>query len=240
MSFFIKFITEITSKLKTKKANKLQNKIHICENSTTKRAVNSACTLTLSSNTIKMKESLDTKLELLIKKYRNNPKKLLQYIEMQGVNIYTLPNAGKLLSKINEEEGFIVPLKGKNALLLNLIIGLICENKIKLGLKTNAMMIFNTKNIDFYTLARAIYKFYGFKKGLPGYDYKSQAIFKKIYNSENSSVSVEKASFKDLCACKEALARDLDSIKFTVKLSTEYDSSKKALQKLKETNSINV
>lgn len=240
MGFFIKFITEVTSKFKTNKINKPKNKIHICENSTTKRAINSDCSLTLSSKTIMQKENLDTKLELLIKKYRDNPKKLLQYIEMQGVKIYTLPNAEKLLSKINEEEGFITPLKGKNALLLNLIIGLFCDNKIKLRLKTNAMIILNKGNIDFYTLVRAIYKFYGFKNGLAGYDYKSQAIFKKIYNSGNTSLSVEKASFKDLCACKEALTRDLDSIKFTVKLSTEYDSSKKALQKLKETNSINV
>ena len=41
-------------------------------------------------------------------------------------------------------------------------------------------------------------------------------------------------------ACKEAIARDLEAIKFTIELSVEYERSKKALNKLKETNSTKI
>lgn len=216
------------------------NSLYVCETATTKRALNSACSLTLSSACAKKKDEADKKTELLLKKYGNNPQKLLQYVKMHGVKVYTIANVDKILSSINEEEGFITPLKGRKALFLNFVIGLFCENKIKIGFKTDEMMLFASKEIDYYLLVRAIYKYHGYKNNLPGYDYKSQEIFKKIYNTKNSNKTIDNASFNDLCACREALVRDLESINFTVKLSVEYENSKKALQKLKETNSINV
>lgn len=238
MAFFDKAKKGITNIFK-KKASKTLG-AQYCETSMTRRAMTSDCTLTLSAKTEQVKEKMTKDLEILVKKYIDNPEKLVQFLKMKGVKVYKLPNADKFLAKIKEEEGFLSPQKGLKALVLNIFVGALCENKIEISFKTKEMMIFNTQPIDIYTVARALYKYKGFKNNLPGYDYKSQEIFKKVYASGNNDSQLANVSFKDICACKEALARDLESINFTIKLSIEYENSKKALKKLKETNSINI
>ena len=70
---------------------------------------------------------------------------------------------------------------------------------------------------------------------MPGYDYKSQTVFKKVYNKRKSSASpFASCSIQDMYACKEAIARDIESINFTIELSVEYENAKKALKKMKE------
>lgn len=203
--------------------------------STTKHSITECCSLKFSVKTEELKEEIYKELKTKIKKYINTPEKLLQYLKLKGINIYKLKNASNILAKLGEEEGFITPLKGFKAIVLNIIL-----NK-KLGFSTKEMMIFDSDKTEVYTIARALYKFSGFKKNLPGYDYKSQEIFKKIYSKRNNTSSaLENCSIKDILACKEALARDMESIKFTVELSMEYENAKKALMKLKETNSANI
>ena len=238
MAFFDKAKKGITNIFKKQVPKALG--AQYCETSMTRRAMTSDCTLTLSAKTEQVKEKMTKDLEVLVKKYIDKPEKLVQLLQMKGVKIYRLPNADKFLSKMNEEEGFIPPQKGFKALALNIFVGALCENKIAFSFKTKEMIILNSQSIDIYTIARALYKYKGFKNNLPGYDYKSQEIFKKVYSSGNNDSQLENVSFKDICACKEALARDLESINFTIKLSIEYENSKKALKKLKETNSINV
>lgn len=238
MSFFDKAKQSITNILKKKSKKVLGSQY--CETSMTKRAITSDCTLTLSSKTEQVKEKMTKDLDSLVKKYIDKPDKLIQFLMMKGVKVYRIPNIEKFLAKIEEEEGFLSPQKGIKAFVLNMLIGALCENKLKISFKTKEMMIFNSSPVEIYTVARALYKYKGFKNNLPGFDYKSQEIFKRIYASRNNDAQLEKVSFKDICACKEALARDLESINFAIKLSIEYENSKKALKKLKETNSINV
>ena len=104
------------------------------------------------------------------------------------------------------------------------------------------MFIFNVGTTEIYTIARALHKYYGFKSDLPGFDYKSQETFKKVYqNSKYKNVTpFATCTVQDMYACKEAIARDLESIRFTIDLSVEYERSKKALNKLKETNSTKI
>ena len=187
------------------------------ESSTTKQTMTASCTLRLSTKTEAIKKEINTELKAKIKKYINSPEKLLQYIQLKGVKVYRIKNAEKILSKIGEEEGFITPLKGAKAVALNAIL-----NK-SFGFTTKEMMVFDAGKADIYLIARALHKYYGFEKKLPGYEYKAQEVFKRIYNQRNkSSVLFEKCSVKDIFACKEALARDMESIKFTVELSHEY------------------
>ena len=222
MSFFNKLKNLI------KKNNKKQS-IASFNNSTTKHAMNSSCTLKLSTTTEEIKKEIHEELKTKIKKYMNTPEKLLQYIQLNGIKVYRRKNAEQVLNKIGEEEGFITPLKGIKAITLNSII------KKTIAFNTKEMMIFDESTIDIYTVARALYKYYGFKRKLPGYDYKSQEIFKKIYSKRKNSKDIfEKCSIKEIFACKEALARDMESINFTVELSHEYQNARIALKKLKE------
>ena len=137
----------------------------------------------------------------------------------------------------------MTPLKGVKALIINFIIGIFYEEKIKVDFSSKEMFIFNIGNTEIYTIARALHKYYGYKNNLPGFDYKSQKIFKKVYGNLHSGHSLPLAncsSLKDLYACKEALARDLESINFTIELSVEYERARKAMGILNSTKSANI
>ena len=223
--------------LKTKK----NNQSTFFNSSTTKYSMNSCCTLKLSAETEKKKKEINEKLKNLIKKYMNAPEKLMRFMQLKGLKVYRFRNADKLLLKLGEEEGFLTPLKGIKALILNLVIGIMFEGRVKIGFSTKEMFIFNIDNTEIYTIARALHKYHGYKEKLPGFDYKSQEIFKKVYNSRNNHTSpFAECSIQQMYACKEAIARDLESINFTIELSVEYERSKKALNKLKETNSASI
>ncbi|MCD7879285.1 MAG: hypothetical protein LUG16_05055 [Candidatus Gastranaerophilales bacterium] len=237
------FIKEMFQKYIKKFVHKKRNN----ENSlsygspTTKYAMNSCCNIKLSSLTEKKKNEINEKLYVIVKKYINYPEKLIQYIRLSGANVYKVKNAEKYLSNIGEEEGFITPLKGFKALYINLLLYVFAGVNLKAIFSTNEMFIFNEGCTEIYTIARAFHKYYGFKYNLPGYDYKSQEIFKKVYgNNKRKSSILNSCSIKDIYACKEAIARDLESINFTIHLSEEYEGSKKALKKIKENNSANV
>ncbi len=232
------------NKLKELYKNFILNKIKknnkfIYTNSTTKHAMTSSCTLKLSTNTEVKKAEIDANLKKLINKYINRPEQLILYIKLKGIQVYRIKNAEKLLANINEEEGFLTPLKGFKACYINFILGL-NSGKINFNLKTRPMFIFNINNTEIYTVARALYKYYGYKNNLPGYDYKSQEIFKKIYKAEKNTSYNKKYTIEEMYSCKEAIARDLESINFTIQLSREYEGAKKALKKLKTTNKINI
>ncbi len=218
------FLKKIKNFIKGKKALKTNASY---QNSTTKHSMNACCTLNLSTKTEEIKKEINQELKAKIKKYINTPEKLVQYLQLKGVKIYKIKKAEKTLSRIGEEEGFIVPTKGIKAIILNALL------EQKFALTTKAMVVFDEDKLDVYTIIRALHKFYGYERKLPGYDYKSQEVFKKIYHNRNNN-SLDNCSIKDVFACKEALARDMESIKFTVELSTEYENAKKALKKLKE------
>jgi len=211
------------------------------KNSTTKRSMNAACTLKFSTDTEKIKSEIEEELKAIVKKYFDYPEKLINYIRLEYGNVYKIRNAEKILSVIGESEGFITPLKGLKALYLNFIVGFYCEGKIKLDLTTKGMFVFSYNNSEIYTIARALHKYMGFKKHLPGYDYKSQEIFKKMYNNQkNRSLILKQCSIKEMYACKDAIARDLESINFTIQLSDDYAKAKKTLKKIKENKNTNV
>lgn len=211
------------------------------KSSTTKHSMTASCTLKLSTETEKNKKEINENLKKIIKKYINSPEKLMQYMQLKGMKVYKFRNASKILSRIGEEEGFLTPLKGYKALILNLIIGILFEKKLNISFYTKEMFIFNVDFVEIYTIARALHKYYGFKKDLPGFDYKSQETFKKVYNkSLNNTSPLSNCSIKEMYACKEALARDLESINFTIELSAEYERSKKMLEKIKKENSANI
>lgn len=213
-----------------------ENNVQDCatfNGTTTKRAINSGCTLKLSTKTEEIKKEINEELKTKIRKYINNPEKLIQYFRLKGIDVYRVKNAEKLLSEIGEEEGFISPLRGLKALHVNLII----TNAKQLYnlFATKEMIVFDAKEVEIYTIARALYKYYSFKRKLPGYDHMSQEIFKKIYSKKkNSKELINKLPLDKIFSCKEALARDLESINFAVELAKEYQSAKEALKKMKD------
>ncbi|MCD7780707.1 MAG: hypothetical protein LUH05_08575 [Candidatus Gastranaerophilales bacterium] len=219
----------------------MNNKSIYFKNSTTKHSMTPFATLKISGETEKKKKEINENLKVLLKKYINSPEKLVQYIKLKGLSVYKFRNADKLLSFIGENEGFLTPSKGFNAFVLNLVIGVIFEKTIKISFETREMFIFNSGDTEIYTIARALHKYYGFKKQLPGFDYKSQKIFKKACKeSKRLSSPFSKCSIEDMYSCKEAIARDIEAINFTIELSVEYERAKKVLNTMRNEKSVNI
>ncbi len=222
------------------KKSETADKMHMYKSNTTKRIITSDCTMNLDSATEAKKAEINEKLKTLVKKYIDSPEQLIQYIRARGISLYKINNASKILESIGEEEGFITPLKGFKAFYINFILGL-SNRQLNLNFQTKAMFIFNVNNTEIYTIARALHKYYGYINNLPGFDYESQEIFRKIYSSGKSkSLMISKCSVQEIYACKEAIARDLESINFTIELSKEYERAQKALKKIKDSNSANI
>ncbi len=233
----------ILNKIIEKVFNKGRKAYEVCNLSTNKHVMGGNYTLNFTTETEKKKKEINEKLKSLVIKYINTPEKLIQLMELKGLKVYKIRQADKILEKFGEEEGFLTPLKGYKALVINFIIGILYENKLRIGFSTKEMFIFKTGETEIYTIARALHKYYGYKKNLPGYDYKSQEIFKRVYkriHTNQSSPFANCNSIKDMYACKEAIARDLESINFTIQLSVEHECAKKALNKLQTTKSANI
>lgn len=204
----------------------------IYANSTSKYLMTSDCTIEFSSKTNTKKDEINSKLKQLIKKYIDKPNKLIQYMRLNGLKIYLVNNMKKYLSLLELEEGFIIPQKGIKAFLLNIILSVISKNKLKFCFSTPEMIILEEKGLEIYTIARALHKYYGFKNNLPGFDEKSQKIFAKIYANKNKKSRLNNIPLKNIYACREALARDLESINFSLELSLENERAKKTLNKI--------
>lgn len=201
-------------------------------NSTSKTSMNSACTLKLTSKTEENKAKVNLTAKEIIKKNIKTPEKLLEIIEAKGTQVYKFSVANKVLNIIGEEEGFITPLKGWKALLLNVCVGLFCTNKINISFSTKEMFVLRDLPLDIYIMSHQFHKWYGFKMKLPGYDSETQEKFKKIYKTLDDN-EIKEFSMAEVISIKEAVARNVESIDFVVSLAKEYDGSKKSLAKIK-------
>lgn len=172
------------------------------------------------------KNELDKKVELLIKKAKNNPYKLLKYIENHSTKVYKIKNADKILSVINETEGFITPKKGFKAIYLNLII---CK---KLSTFFEECFILRNSIIEPYCMIQQFYSWYAFKSGLAGYEYESQEKFKKLINTKNYRTIIDTLGISDILEVKEALRRDIEALDFVINIAKNTEGSKQAFNKI--------
>ncbi len=230
-----KFISRIVSYILERRKKRLEQtmdrlKPKTYTNSTTKTHINASETMTLSTETEKILETMDYEVKNIVKSCLTKPELLLKFIEQQGTPVYKIAYADKILAKINEEEGFITPLKGIKALYLNFVTGLFAQKKLHLAFKSREMFVLRDGEINIYYMLHQFHKWYGFKKNLPGYDEKAQELFKE--NLENMSDTKE-MSVEEILALKEAIARDAQAADFVIQLAKESSGAKKALDKMK-------
>ncbi len=200
--------------------------------STTKTAMNGACTLKLNSKTEENKRKVDLGAKELIKRNIKTPEKLLEFVQTKGTKVYKTAKADTILRIIGEEEGFITPQEGIKALYLNFLIGILVENKLNISLKTKEMFLLRDLPVDIYIMSHQFHKWYGFKMKLPGYDFETQKKFKKLYKTLDDT-EIKQCSLGEVISLKEAVARNVESIDFVVSLAREYEGSKKSLEKIK-------
>lgn len=223
--YLILSLQEKLLKIKLKKGLKTS-----FSNSTLKMVFSKTDSLKLNSMTEKNKERLSKEVKVILKKYENNPEKILEFIQKKGTKIYKIPFADKFLNKINQEEGFISELNGLKALYLSFLL-VVFGKETKISLTTKSMFIMRDLPLDVYCTIQQFHKWYASKLELPGFDFKSQENFQKYMDNINDE-SIKTLNLEEIIGLKEAIARDVEAINFVVELAKSTDGSKKAFGKI--------
>ena len=142
-------------------------------NKTSKTIISGSETVVLNSETKKKISETSKNVADIAKNCDENPQKLIDYVKAKGTKIFRIKNAGKILSKIGEEEGLITELQGTKALILNFF------TVKKFSLHSEPMFVLDTDNIEYYYLLREFYKWYSLYMGLDGFNFSAQENFKK-------------------------------------------------------------
>lgn len=237
VSKIINYILERRRKKLAQTMEKLKPRTYT--NSTTKTHINASETMTLSTQTEKILESMDEEVKNIVKSCFTNPELLLTFVKQQGTPVYKFAHADKILAKINEEEGFITPHKGWKAFYLNFWVGLLCDKKIVVSFKSREMFVMRDGEINVYYMLHQFHKWYGFKKNLPGFDELSQELFKENLDSM-TDLSVKEMTIEEILSLKEAIARDAQAADFVIQLAKENAGAKNALNKMKQDGSAEI
>lgn len=219
---FVYLILTIQEKLLLKKLHKT---IGVKNGSKIKHFWGNSCLINLNSIAEADKQKMEEELILLLKKFDFNPNEILKYINNQGTQVFVTDNAKKLYT-IQENEGFFYPQKGIKALCLNLI------TSGKFSFKTPEMFILSKGEINKYFFIYNFYNWYAFKHGIYGVTPDTQAMLNK-YLLNPKDENMKKLQLEDIYKLKNAISQDKASIKFVFKLCQQYETSKQALNKLK-------
>lgn len=192
-------------------------------NSTSKTVLSKDYTVNFNSETEKNKQKLKDEVTLILKEFNNDVDKILGYIELEGTKVYNLKFAEPLLKLLGEEKGFLTAIDGFKAFILNLIL------EKKFSFKSEDIFVVEDKNVEPYSLIHQFHKWYAKKLNLPGFDKKSQKLFKKYLKNDKD---VSKLKMEEIVTLKEAIARDTDAINFVVDLAKNSEGSKEALKKI--------
>ncbi len=220
---FLEFLLSVQNFLKSKKKNEPKSNIFKTEHS--KNVLSDGASLNLNAQTEATKKEVEKLSEELVKKNFGDVNKTLELLQTKNIKVYRTKFVTDILKYINEQPGFITPQKGLSAIYLNFMLSLFCDKKIMFKNTTEEIFVFSVKDIDEYFLASQIYKFVAFRKNMPGFEEKTQKMFKKMYKNPKK-IQSPKLTAGDIFAVKEALARDVEAADFAFKLheETEKDS----------------
>lgn len=195
---------------------------------TGKTIISSTETVTINSKTNAIINEVKEGVSAINKTANGDCEKLIAYIEAQGTEVYRINNASKLLEKIKEHTGFITELEGAKAVYINNI------TDKGMGIKTTPMFIIsNDKELDYYMLLREFYLWYSMKKGLDGFDFKSQELFKQYMNTTKAP-DTKKLKYEELAAYKEALHRDEEANAFVMDIIRQKEGGANVLKKMQD------
>lgn len=208
----------------------LNKKSKMKQKSASRKALNNAASFELTGEAEKSKNKLENAMQIILKKFGDNPDALLAFVEKNGTEVYKLPSADKFLRLIGYEQGFVIPSKGFKSFYINTIIAIFAGRKIKLSLETEPKFIISKNPIEKYFMIQQFYKWYAKKLDLPGFEPETQDILQKFLNLGDEDI--KNLSVEEILELKEAIARDVESIDFIVDMAKNTEGSKNALKKM--------
>ena len=217
------FILSIQERMLTKSLNKT---LGVRNFSKRKKYFQEGCFLSFDSIADSEKQKFEEELGLILKSSNYEPTEVLKYIQIHGTEVFYI-NKVKSLHSIGENEGFIYPQKGLKALYLAFL------TQKKFSLKTNEMFVLTEGEINKYYFIYHFYNWYAFKHNIFGLDSESKELLNK-YLFRPSEEDFSKLQLSDIYKLKDAIKQDKSAIEFVFKLCQQYESTKKALDKLKD------
>lgn len=204
----------------------MQLSFYINKNKKHLKRISNGCSITVSADINTKKDTLNAEIKNILKQYKNDTSKILEYIAKYNTKVYRLHNAKKVLETIGEEPGLIPEYKGWRALVLNTVLFK------KPVFKSEPMFIVDDKDVDIYYLIQQFHRWYFMKNNFEGFDSKSQILLKAV-NKGNEDAIIAKLKPDDIISLSNAIARDVESINFVEQYARETAGSKKALEKIK-------
>ena len=225
MNLFKNFIYHILS-LQEKMITKSLSKTLGAKNySKRKRVFSNGCLLNLDSVAENERIKMEEDLMQILKDANFDPNNILNYIKMHGTEIFYIDNE-KSLNALGENAGFIYPQKGLRAFALSLL------TKQKCKFETQEMFVLTQGELNTYYFIYNFYNWYAYKHGISGIDREAQDLLNKyLYNSTDEDIA--KLQLNEIYKLKDAIKQDKLAIEFVFKLCQNYESSRKALEKLK-------
>lgn len=210
-------------------------------NPASKTVLSTGATMSLDSKTEALKEVIRDKAKQEILRYLKEPEKFLDYLKKNGAIIHRTKYANAILSRIDEQEGFIVGQEGFYALKLNFLLSVFALQPFSLGFKTKPMFILNDGEIDIFGFSEHFYKYLAMNFNHLGLEFKVQKKISRInkYAPDNNDIYA-KIPLDELLALKEGIKINLDAVNFATELTKEYKTSKKAFDKLQNQNGTSV
>ena len=199
-------------------------------NSTSKTVFSKSDSLKFTGQTKKNKEKLDFDVKTVLKKYENDPDKLLKFVESKGTKVCKIHRADIFLKLIGYEEGLIGNLKGLKALYLTLVLTILAQ-QVGLSFKTEPMFVLGKQPVNSYNTIQQFHKWYAMKLKLPGFDFEAQANFQKFLGNTKDD-DIKSLSMDEILGLKEAIARDVEAINFVVELAKSVEGARSAMGKI--------
>ncbi len=185
-----------------------------------KTIMDAGATLTFSVETSQKAADIKAEIEAITKDA--SVEQLLDYIKKSGTPVVRRKNAAKALALISEEEGLITELQGFSALYVNILSGR------GFSLASKPIFILRPGELNRFGFLHQFYKWYSLKSGMPGFDFRSQKLFKQYLRAKFS----DNLNLDTMLGLKEAIARDKEATDWAYALSCAQEGSKQAFDRL--------
>lgn len=229
-SRFIRFETVEPEKSSLHKFSKKKSKTYLTKNETLKLDTQAQLKIIEVNN----------KAKALFKELITKPEELIKYIESNGTLVIRAPHVEKVLMLIGEQEGFILPLKGARAYFLTFMLNILSPVKLNVSSESPPMFVMRNRPANIYYLAHQFHHWISYINGLPGYDFETNDNFKYIFNSNFNDNDIRAMSIDEILSLKDAIARDVEAIKFVKEISRELIGQKLSSKRLQNGESLNI
>lgn len=241
MKNFINFLVNILKKKsKISPTTSKRNLMSKCTGKTSKKFFTSNDSLSINAEQTFIKDEINAEARLILKEAVNKPEILVNFIKSKGTKVIKSKYMKPILFLFGEQTGFLPPTKGFKALALSVLLNIVSGARLKLDCKTPTLFALDDKPLNIYLLSHQFHLWLSYINELPGFDENTRKNFKNIWDSNVNSIEIDKLSFEEILSLKDAMARDLEAIKFVKEMTREFVGQKQSLNKIKQCGSANI